>query len=181
MRMSPALSSPHAIARRDPAIELIPVAKLRPDPRNARTHSRRQVRQLAASIREFGFTSPVLIDENQRIIAGHGRVEAARLVGLKTVPCVCLAGLSETQKRAYMIADNKLALNAGWDEFLLREECQSLIELEPDFDISLTGFSPAEIDTLLGGIAPEEAGDPRDDETPAPPHPHPTRDRGLRT
>ena len=96
------------------ALERLPVDQLRPWPRNARTHSRKQVRQIAESIRRFGFTNPVLIDGENRILAGHGRVEAARELGLATAPCLRIDHMSATEKRAYVLADNKLALNAGW-------------------------------------------------------------------
>jgi DNA modification methylase len=128
-------------------IERVPIAGLRPHPGNARTHSKKQVRQIADSIRRFGFTNPVLIAEDGSIIAGHGRVEAARLLGLDSVPTVRLAHLNAAQRRAYVLADNKLALNAGWDRELLAIELQGLIEL--DFEIEITGFSPAEIDLVL--------------------------------
>ncbi len=129
------------------AIEPMSVASLRPHPGNARTHSKKQVRQIADSIREFGFNNPVLIGEDGEIIAGHGRVEAAKLLGLDSVPTVRLAHLSAAQRRAYVVADNKLALNAGWDRELLAIELQGLIEL--DFDVEVTGFSSAEIDIVL--------------------------------
>jgi DNA modification methylase len=129
------------------AIEPMPVASLRPHPGNARTHSKKQVRQIADSIRHFGFTNPVLIGEDGGIIAGHGRVEAAKLLGLESVPTVRLAHLNAAQRRAYVLADNKLALNAGWDRELLAIELQGLIDI--DFDVELTGFSSAEIDLVL--------------------------------
>lgn len=128
---------------------LVPVADLVPYARNARTHSPAQVAQLAASIREFGWTNPVLIDETGGIIAGHGRVLAAREVGMHAVPCLRLTGLTDAQKRAYVLADNQLALNAGWDEALLAEELSALGALE--FDLGALGFSPAELSALLGG------------------------------
>jgi hypothetical protein len=129
------------------AIEPMPVASLRPHTGNARTHSKKQIRQIADSIRRFGFTNPVLIGENGEIIAGHGRVEAAKLLGLDSVPTVRLAHLNVAQRRAYVLADNKLALNSGWDRELLAIELQGLIDI--DFDVELTGFSPAEIDLVL--------------------------------
>ena len=104
------------------------ITALRPYPRNARTHSRKQLRQIADSIREFGFTNPVLIDEAGMILAGHGRVEAARSLGLTEVPCLRLDHMNEKQKRAYILADNKLAQNAGWDEELLAAELGALLE-----------------------------------------------------
>ena len=114
------------------------VDKIRPNPRNPRTHSGKQIRQLAASIKEFGFTNPILIDEVNEIIAGHGRLEAAKSLGLTEVPCIPLDGLSAAQKKALVIADNKLALNAGWDVEILQEQMLELIDL--DFEIETTGF-----------------------------------------
>jgi hypothetical protein len=130
-----------------PQIEHVPTERLIPYARNSRTHSEAQVAQIAASIREFGFTNPVLIGEENDIIAGHGRILAARKLGLEEVPCIRLGHLSETQKRAYVIADNKLALNAGWDEELLRVELKGLEE--DGFDIGLVGFTAEEIAALL--------------------------------
>ena len=118
-----------------------------PAERNARTHSQEQIKQLVASIQAFGWTNPILIDEDHAIIAGHGRLEAARLAGLTEVPTITLTGLSAAQKRALAIADNKLALNAGWDDELLRLELGEL-GLE-GFDLSLTGFSDDEWTDLL--------------------------------
>lgn len=125
-----------------------PLAKLIPDARNARTHSPEQIDQIAASIREFGWTNPVLIDEKDGIIAGHGRVLAAAKLAFDPVPCLALSGLSAAQRRAYLLADNKLALNAGWDEALLRVELADLRGMA--FDLSLVGFSEIEIETALG-------------------------------
>ena len=141
-------------------------ATLTPWPRNARTHSKKQIRQIVASIRQFGFTVPVLIDEAGTILAGHGRVAAATVLGLTTVPCLQLTHLSEAQKRAYVLADNKLALNAGWDEDLLAKELGALLATDLDLDIGVTGFSIPEVDTLLATVAPEESGDPADDALP---------------
>jgi DNA modification methylase len=123
------------------------ISHLIPYARNSRTHSDAQVAQIAASIKEFGFTNPVLIDEKGGIIAGHGRVMAARKLGMAEVPTITLAGLSETQKRAYVIADNKLALNAGWDEETLVNEMNALAEA--NFDLGLTGFNADELASLL--------------------------------
>jgi hypothetical protein len=131
-------------------IELWPVDRLRPYERNARTHSAEQVAQIAASIVEFGFTNPVLVDSSDGIIAGHGRLSAAQELGLKTVPVVVLDHLSERQRKAYILADNKLALNAGWDADLLRGELQDLAEL--DFDMPLLGWSEDELSDLLGDV-----------------------------
>lgn len=127
-------------------LETLPIDDLVPYAKNSRTHSLDQVAQIAASIREFGFTNPVLIDEAGGIIAGHGRVMGARSLGLAAVPCLRLTGLSDAQKRAYVIADNKIALNAGWDEDLLREEMEFLSS--EGFDISLTGFNFTEIEEM---------------------------------
>lgn len=124
-----------------------PIGSLRPYARNARTHSKKQIKQIAASISLFGFTNPVLISEDGEIIAGHGRVEAAKSLGWKVVPTIALAHLSEAERRAYVIADNKLAMNAGWDRDILAIELQALVDLE--FDVELTGFSLAEIDIVL--------------------------------
>ena len=120
-------------------LETIAIDRLIPYARNSRTHSDEQVAQVAASIREFGFTNPVLIDGEGGIIAGHGRVMAARKLGMADVPCIRLAHLSDAQKRAYIIADNKLALNAGWDEEILALE---LLDLRgEDFALPLSGFT----------------------------------------
>lgn len=124
------------------------IGELTPYTNNARTHSDEQVDQIVASIKEFGFTNPLLIDENGEIIAGHGRLAAAKKLNMDEVPTIELKGLTEAQKRAYVIADNKLALNAGWDEELLKVELEALQNL--DFDLELTGFSEDEIKELLG-------------------------------
>jgi DNA modification methylase len=145
-----------------------PVTQLKAYKRNPRTHSRKQVGQIADSIREFGFTNPVLIDRESMILAGHGRVEAAKVLGLSTVPALRVEHMSEAQKRAYVIADNKLALNAGWDEEILAEELKALLTEVPSFDIGLTGFSIPEVDSLIEGLRPEEPGDPADDRLPDP-------------
>lgn len=124
-----------------------PIESLIPYARNSRTHSDAQVAQIAASIKEFGWTNPVLIDAEGGIIAGHGRIMAGRKLGIKEAPCIVLDGLTEAQRRAYVIADNKLALNAGWDVDLLKIELGDLKSL--DFDLSLTGFDPGELGNLL--------------------------------
>jgi len=128
-------------------IEYMLVHELRAYPNNARTHSRKQLRQIANSIEKFGFCNPVLIDDDKQIIAGHGRVEAAKLLGIEAVPTCRLSHLSPADKRAYILADNRLAASAGWDKELLAIELQGLIEL--DVDIELTGFEMAEIDVIL--------------------------------
>ena len=144
------------MTQNDPQIEMMAVADLVPYARNSRTHDDAQVAQIAASIREFGFTNPVLIDAQGGIIAGHGRVLAARKLKLDTVPCIMLDHLTETQRRAYVIADNKLALNSGWDEELLKLELSDLND--EGFDLDLTGFTPEEILALDMG----EDEDPED-------------------
>lgn len=128
-------------------IEQVSIEALIPYARNSRTHSDAQVAQIAASIREFGFTNPVLIDADGGIIAGHGRTLAARKLGLKEVPCIRLANLTDAQKKAYIIADNKLALNAGWDDEMLRLELDDLRGM--DVDLNLTGFDSDELAALF--------------------------------
>src|SRR5882762_955492 len=128
-------------------IEQTPVHALKPQDRNARTHSKRQVRQIADSMRRFGFNNPILTDDNLQIIAGHGRLEAAKLLGMTAVPSIRLSHMSATEKRAYIIADNEIALKAGWDRETLAIELQGLIDL--GFEVELTGFEPAEIDLIL--------------------------------
>lgn len=152
---------------------IVPVAieDLSPAPNNPRTHSAKQIRQIAESIRRFGFTNPVLVDDGNRVLAGHGRVSAACELGMTTVPCIRLSDLSEAEKRAYVVADNKLALNAGWDVEILAGELQGLIDLE--FDIAVTGFDMGEVDLLLTDA--EEASPKAnsvEDEIPAPPPGH---------
>jgi DNA modification methylase len=146
-------------------IEFIRVRELRPYANNARTHSRKQIKQIARSIEKFGFCNPVLIDDSRRIIAGHGRVKAAELLGLEAIPTCRLSHLSEAEKRAYILADNKLAEKAGWDKELLAIELRGLIEL--DFDIELTGFETPEIDLILEE-ASEATGSPIGPEDAAP-------------
>jgi ParB-like chromosome segregation protein Spo0J len=129
-----------------PDYKKVSVEKLIPYARNSRTHSAEQVDQIAASIREFGFTNPVLVDDKSNVIAGHGRILAAKKLGLIEIPAIELRGLTDAQKKAYVIADNKLALNAGWDDEMLRVEFQELQEM--GFDLELTGFSLDEISEL---------------------------------
>jgi DNA modification methylase len=147
----------------DLAIAWRPLCQLIPYARNPRTHTDAQVAQIAASIREFGWTNPVLVDGSSGIIAGHGRVLAARKLALERVPVIELAHMSEAQKRAYVLADNQLALNAGWDEALLRLELSDLSEL--GFDIGLIGFGAGELERLLTGGG--RTGLTDDDEAPA--------------
>ncbi len=144
-------------ARFDPSVAWRRVEDLAPHPRNARTHSRKQIAKIAASIEQFGFTNPVLTDAESRIVAGHGRVEAARLLGMERVPAIRLDHLSEDQLRAYVIADNRLAELAGWDEELLAIELQYLSEIDLDFDVEITGFATAEIDLMIESLDTAEA------------------------
>jgi DNA modification methylase len=135
-------------------LKLIDIDKLIPYVNNARTHNKEQITKLRSSLREFGFVSPVLIDKDFNILAGHGRIIAAKEEGLKDVPCVLVEHLTEAQKKAYILADNKLALDAGWDNELLALEIQGLKDL--DFDVSLTGFDAAEIDDLFNQLHDKE-------------------------
>lgn len=126
--------------------------QLKPYPQNARTHTAKQVEKICKSIREYGFTNPILIDQDREIIAGHGRLEAAKKLGVEEVPCIELSSLTDEQKKAYVLADNKIALDAGWDEDLLKQELESL---EGKIDLTLTGFSEDELDALLSEITDE--------------------------
>jgi len=148
------------------AIEYLSIETLKPNPNNARTHSKKQVRQIAQSITAFGFVNPVLIEEAGTVIAGHGRLAAARLLKLSEVPCRRITHMNAAEKRAYALADNKLALNAGWDEKILAIELQGLLETDLDFDIGVIGFDPAEIDLIIEAPAPSEKNDPDDDLPP---------------
>jgi DNA modification methylase len=150
------------------AIETIPIDQLQPWPRNARIHSRKQIRQIAHSIRRFDFVNPVLIDGDNRVLAGHGRVEAARELGMSSVPWLRVDHMSAAEKRAYVLANNKLALNAGWDEALLALELKELMAADLDFSVDITGFSIAEVDQVIEGIVASEQGDPADDLLPGP-------------
>jgi DNA modification methylase len=149
------------------------VGDLNPYAGNARTHSDKQIEQIAASIRRFGFTNPVLIDGADGIVAGHGRVAAARKLGFTEVPAIELAHLSEAERRAYVIADNRLAELAGWDREILAIELQALSGMELDFDLEITGFETAEIDLLLEDDVGER--DPADDVPQPAPGPAITR------
>jgi hypothetical protein len=153
---------------RDLAVEYRPIGSLKPQERNARTHTRKQIRQIADSIKVFGFVNPVLLDGTGGIIAGHGRVQAAKLIGMTEVPTIRLDAMSEAQKRAYIIADNKLAENAGWDPEILALELQCIIKLDPEFDVTLTGFEIAEID-ILTARASDPAADAVPELAPGPP------------
>ena len=136
----------------DLRIDYIQILSLNPQANNARMHSKKQIKQIVKSIKEFGWTNPVLIDDKNNIMAGHGRIEAAKIMLLETVPCVRLSHMTAEQKRAYIIADNKLAENAGWDQNILAFELKALHEIDVDFDLELTGFNIAEIDILIEEI-----------------------------
>ena len=142
-------------------VKYLPIGVLRGRPNNARRHSSKQLHQIAKSIREFGFTCPVLIDEKNIIIAGHGRVEGAKLAGLSQVPTICVDHLTPQQVRAYVIADNRLAEKASWDAEILKSEFQYLAE-ELEFDLEVTGFDSAEIDLILDGNVTTSSADPAD-------------------
>lgn len=142
-----------------------PSTALKPYTGNARRHSKRQIRQIARSIKTFGFTNPILIDGKGMVIAGHGRLEAAKLIGMETVPTVCLEHMSEAEVRAYVIADNRLAELAEWDQDTLAIELQGLAHMELDFGLEVIGFETAEIDLIIGGIGEDDEPDP-DDELP---------------
>ncbi len=139
-------------------LEKIPVGELAPYKNNSRTHTPQQIKQIANSIKEFGFTNPVLIDDKKTIVAGHARVEAAKVLGLDSVPCIRLSHLTPTQIKAYVIADNKLAMNAGWDSDALKIEFVDLKGV--DFDLALTGFDAGEIDQILIGNGKDGLTDP---------------------
>jgi len=144
------------------SIEYRATGEIIPYINNSRTHSEQQVQQVAASIKEFGFTNPILIDEDRGIIAGHGRLQAAQMMGMDEVPTITLEGLTEAQRKAYVIADNQLALNAGWDLDALKVELERLGEL--DFDIDLLGFD----DDMLAGLMEEEPSEGLTDEDEVP-------------
>jgi DNA modification methylase len=143
-------------------VELRAIEKLIPYARNARTHSDEQVAQIAASIAEFGFCNPVLVDPNDRVVAGHGRVLAARHLGLAQVPVIVLGHLTENQRRAFMLADNRIGLSAGWDEQLLRLELEALTQA--GFNVGLAGFDQRELEHLLDDLSQQALTDP--DEVP---------------
>lgn len=154
------MAAPEKSARK---IEFWPLERLQPYARNARTHSQEQIDQIAASIERFGFTNPILVDGQSGIVAGHGRLQAARQVGLEKVPVIRLDHLSDEEKRAYVIADNKLALNAGWDAAMLASEIEAL--MSDGFDIGLLGFGQDELGDLFGDV---EADDAAEDAPPLP-------------
>jgi hypothetical protein len=135
-----------------PRLEQRAVASLIPYKRNARTHSKAQINKIAASIAELGFNNPILVDEKDLILAGHGRLAAAKQLGLKTVPVLCLAGMTEAQKRAYIIADNKIAEEAGWDKRTLALEFEDIAIEAPQLNLEVTGFETAQIDVMVADL-----------------------------
>jgi DNA modification methylase len=143
----------------DLRIEELPIDALKPRARNARTHSKKQINKIAASIKRFGFTNPVLIDANNGIVAGHGRVEAAKKLGLAKVPTVRLEHLSDVDLSAYVLVDNQLATLAGWDSEILRIELQDLIAVSGEIDVTITGFEMADIDLILERANPKDKPD----------------------
>lgn len=138
-------------------VEQYPVATLKPYEKNSKIHDKKQVKQIAASIKEFGFNVPILIDGKNNIIAGHGRVLACKELGIDTVPAISIEHLTEAQKRAFIIADNKLTENAEWDKDMLALEFKELGSLDLSFDLDITGFSVSDIDLILGEETPEES------------------------
>ncbi len=143
-------------------VEYLAISNLKPNPRNPRLHSKKQLHQISASISEFGFNVPVLIDRGNVIIAGHGRVEAARNLGMETVPVLRIEHLTDAQKRAFALADNKIALNSDWDLELLQLEMKELSALDLNFDLETTGFETAQIDLLVDGESAPAKADPSD-------------------
>lgn len=148
----------------DPRVEMVPTRVLKTSPHNVRVHSKKQIDQIASSISRFGWTYPILIDENKNIIAGHGRLEAAKQLGLKNVPVISVSGLSDVEKRALALADNKIPANAGWDRAALASELGELTSLLPEVNLSLeiTGFEPDEVDSLMSDLVDPER-DPADE------------------
>jgi DNA modification methylase len=146
-------------------ISMLPISELKIDPTNPRIHGVRQIEKVACSIQRFGFVTPILIDANRRVIAGHCRIEAAKSLGRRAVPAISVTHLSDMQLRAFMIADNRLAEQASWDDKLLGEHFKALSEVELDFDLETTGFEMAEIDMMIEGLSssPEIGPDPADE------------------
>lgn len=141
---------------RDLQVEKIPINWLKPNPKNARTHSKKQIAQVAASIQQFGWTNPILIDADSRVIAGHARLAAAKELGLQLVPTIRISDLTPAHLRTYIIADNKLAENAGWDFDILKSEFQDIAGLDINIDLALTGFAMGEIDVTIASPAKPE-------------------------
>jgi ParB-like nuclease domain len=140
-------------------IERVAIETLRPNPRNARTHTKRQIKLIAESLKAFGFVNPILIDETGMIVAGHGRVAAAKQLGMTQAPAIRVEHLGDDEKRAYVLADNQLAARAGWDPEMLAIELQHLIEVVVDFDVTVTGFEMPQIDLLIEGTKAPRSDD----------------------
>ena len=164
-----AFSSQGGIAKaftsnRNLAIEYRATRSLKPDPKNPRLHSEKQVQQIARSIEAFGFNVPLLVDAEMQVVAGHGRLQACQLLGITEVPTISLEHLTEAQARAFMIADNRLTENATWDDRLLAQQFKDLSEVELDFSLEATGFEMGEIDVMVENLAPATEGeeDPAD-------------------
>ena len=171
MKIRPQTNTPDttpalALGRIDLKIIQVAPPCLLPHPRNARTHPRKQIRELRKSFRKFGFLNSVLTGSDNVIVAGHARVQAAMEEGLPTIPCVRVDHLSKDEIRAYMLADNKHAENAGWDQQLLAQELSDLNLTMPELEFDAIGFTIAEVDSLIAGLAPAEDGDPTDDHLP---------------
>lgn len=149
------------------AVTQLPVANIKLPLRNARTHTRKQILQIANSIREFGFNSPILVDTSNTVVAGHGRLAAAKELGLQNVPAICIGHLTKNQLRAYAIADNKIAELAGWDEEVLKIEFQQILDLDPDYDLTVTGFETPEIDLIILGEAVNQPPEEEDEDLDA--------------
>jgi hypothetical protein len=148
-------------------LALVPIGALRADPRNPRKHSRIQVRAIARSIDAFGFNAPILVDKRHQIVAGHGRYEAAQLLGLESIPVISLDHLTETQARAYLLADNKLAERSSWDDASLALQLKELSELALDFDLEAIGFELPEVDLRIQSLDPTDNADKADEFGPA--------------
>ena len=142
------------------------VTDLQLDPKNVRVHSKKQIAQIAQSIKAFGFNAPVLVNSELKAIAGHGRLAACKLLGITTVPTICLEHLTKEQVRAFAIADNRLSETANWDERLLAEELKALTELKLDFSLDVIGFDTGEIDIMIDGLVKPVDKDTRPDAVP---------------
>jgi DNA modification methylase len=159
-----------SVLKRALSIEYLQTSRLKPDPKNPRLHSEKQVRQIARSIEAFGFNVPLLVDAEMHVVAGHGRLQACQLLGITVVPTISLEHLTESQARAFMIADNRLTENADWDDRLLAEQLKELSALDLDFSLEATGFEMGEIDVMVENLAPATEGE----EDPADVVPEPT-------
>jgi ParB-like chromosome segregation protein Spo0J len=148
-----------SLINRSLSIKYLPASRLKPDPKNPRLHSEKQVQQIARSIEAFGFNVPLLVDAEMQVVAGHGRLQACQLLGITEVPTISLEHLTEAQARAFMIADNRLTENATWDDRLLAQQFKDLSEVELDFSLEATGFEMGEIDVMVENLAPATEGE----------------------